>query len=159
MMQISIRNREQKLDNFFARAAKLSNDDELKSDLARFGAVLACGYIERCLEIIILDRISRKLPRKGSDRVLNFIKGHFKKGTNYNYEAILQLLERFDIQWNKKFREEMDKNDKLSSSLSSIYVLRNSVSHGGDGNRGLESIIEMYNDCKAIIQILVSATT
>ncbi len=58
-MRHAITSRERKLDDFFVRANKLT-DDELKSDLARLGAVLVCGYVERCVEVIILDRLTTK---------------------------------------------------------------------------------------------------
>ena len=152
-MRHAIESRERKLDAFFARA-KTTNDDELKSDLARFGVVLVCGYVERCVEVIILDR----LTTKAQPRVLQFIKSRFKKGTNYDCEAISQLLIRFDQNWEAAFRKVIKTNEQWSSSLSSAYDLRNSIAHGGDGNRGLSGIEEIYTDCKYIVDTLVEAT-
>lgn len=149
----AIASREQKLDSFFARA-KMAKDDELKSDLARFGIVLVCGYVERCVELVILDRlISRAHPR-----VLNFIKSHFKRGTNYDCEAIFQLLIRFDQNWANAFRSSLLGNDSWASSLSSAYSLRNSIAHGGDGNKGLQGVEAIYADCKKIVFILINVT-
>lgn len=152
-MRYAIASRERKLDDFFARANKL-NDDELKSDLARLGAVLVCGYVERCVEVIILDR----LTNKAQPRVLQFIKSHFKKGTNYDCEAICQLLIRFDQSWEASFRSSIDKNDQWISSLTSAYTLRNSIAHGGDGNKGLAGVEALYADCKKIVSYLIEAT-
>jgi len=148
-----IDSREGKLDAFFARA-KGAGDDELKSDLARLGAVLVCGYVERCVEVIILDRLTTRAQPK----VLQFIKTYFKKGTNYDCEAICQLLLRFDQNWETAFRSTIDKNDQWSSSLTSTYSLRNSIAHGGDGNKGLSGIEALYDDCKNIIAALIAAT-
>lgn len=152
-MRHGIQNRERKLDAFFLRA-KAIGDDELQSDLARFGAVLVCGYIERCVEIIVLSR----LTTKAQPRVLQFIKGYFKKGTNYDCEAICQLLIRFDQNWETAFRATIVENDQWSTSLTSAYNLRNSIAHGGDGNRGLLSVEALYQDCKNIVVALVGAT-
>lgn len=153
-MQHAINSRERKLDDFFRRAKKQTVDEEVTSDLARLGAVLACGYIERCVEVIILER----LTARAHERVLKFIKTHFKKGTNYDCEAISQLLERFDVGWAKKFRSDLAKNEQLATSLSSLYVLRNSIAHGGDQNRGLAGVEALYEDCKSIVMVLVDAT-
>lgn len=152
-MRHAITGREQKLDAFFARAKGIG-DDELKSDLARFGAVLVCGYVERCVEVVILDR----LTTRAQPRVLQFIKSHFKKGTNYDCEAICQLLLRFDQNWETAFRATISKNDQWSTSLVSAYNLRNSIAHGGDGNKGLLSIETLYTDCKNIVVALMEAT-
>lgn len=152
-MRHAIESREQKLDAFFTRAKKVS-DDELKSDLARLGAVLVCGYVERCVEVVVLDR----LTTKAQPRVLQFIKSHFQKGTNYDCEAICQLLIRFDQSWETAFRSKISKNDQWSTSLVSAYSLRNSIAHGGDGNRGLLGVEALYKNCKNIVVALVEAT-
>lgn len=152
-MKLAIESRERKLDDFFARAKKCV-DVEMASDLARLGAVLCCGYVERCVEVIIIER----LKVKAQDRVLQFIKAHFKRGTNYDCEAIAQLLVRFDGNWEFRFREKMKKNDQWVSSLSSLYALRNSIAHGGDMNRGLTGVISLFGDCKLVVKALVDAT-
>lgn len=152
-MRHAIENRERKLDNFFVRARRVQ-DDELQSDLAKLGAVLACGYVERCVEVVVLERLA---PR-AHDRVLNFVKTHFKKGTNYDCEAIAQLLERFDGGWASSFRVLLLANDEWVSSLNSLYYLRNSIAHGGDQNRGLIGVEELYKQCKLIMAALVEST-
>lgn len=153
-MKLAIESRERRLDAFFARAKKFPTDDEVASDLAKLGAVLACGYIERCVEVVILDRISHRAHA----RVVGFIKTHFKKGTNYDCEAINQLLERFEKSWADKFRAEIAKNEQWTSSLSSLYSLRNSIAHGGDQNRSLIGVETLYNEVKFVVKILVEST-
>lgn len=152
-MQLAIGSRERKLDAFFARA-KHAGDEEVASDLARLGIVLVCGYVERCVEVIILNR----LATRAQPRVLQFIKSHFKKGTNYDCEAICQLLIRFDQDWEKTFRLMISNNDHWSTSLASAYNLRNSIAHGGDGNKGLLGVETLYTDCKRIVVALIEAT-
>jgi hypothetical protein len=152
-MRHAIESRERKLNAFFARAKK-TVDDELKSDLARFGAVLVCGYVERCVEVVILERLSNR----AQPQVLQFIKSYFKKGTNYDCEAICQLLIRFDPDWEAAFRSMINKNDQWLSSLVSAYNLRNSIAHGGDGNKGLAGVEALYLDCKSIVVALEDAT-
>jgi cellulose biosynthesis protein BcsQ len=153
-MRHAIESRERKLDAFFDRAKRQVEADEIISDLAKLGAVLACGYVERCVEVIVLERLSNK----AHDRVLNFIRSFFKRGVNYDCEAICQLLIRFDPQWESEFRKLLNNNDQWTSSLSSLYALRNSIAHGGDQNSGLSGVKSHYEDCKHIIQALIKAT-
>ena len=153
-MQHAIGSREKKLDEFFQRAKKKVPDDEVVSDLSKLAAVLTCGYVERCVEIVILER----LTSRAHTRVLKFIKAHFKRGTNYDCEAMCQLLERFDMDWSERLRHKLAANEQLEASLTSLYVIRNSVAHGGDQNRGLAGIESMYLDCKKIVAALVEAT-
>jgi hypothetical protein len=96
----AIESRKQQLDVFFRRAAEPAISDEVRSDLAKHGIVLICGFVERSVETIIMEKIAQR----AHVRVQNFVRTHFKRGTNYNCEAIAQLLDRFDLAWSTKFR-------------------------------------------------------
>jgi len=152
-MRHAIDSRIRKLDGFFARASAV-DDDELKSDLSKLGAVLACGFVERSVEIIVLDRISYR----AHPRVQSFVKSYFKKGTNYDCEAICKLLERFDLAWSQNMRSWIDANDGAASSLISIYALRNSIAHGGDNSSSLVRVKALYDDCKVVVEAAIVST-
>ena len=132
-----------------------SDHEEMGADLRRFGTVLICGFVERSVEVIILER----LRDRAHPKVVNFVKSHFKKGTNYNCEAICQLLERFEPDWRRKFKDFMENNEKEVDSLSSIYSVRNSVAHGG--NHGITATVlrDRCVDTKKIIDAVIYATT
>ncbi|UVO53338.1 HEPN domain-containing protein [Sphingomonas sp. SUN039] len=153
-MRHAIDSRERKLDDFFLRAKKQSIDDEITADLAKLGAVLVCGYVERCVEVIVLERLSNR----AHERVIRFVKTFFKRGTNYDCETICQLLSRFDTDWDVRMRVELGRNDQWVTSLSSLYALRNSIAHGGDQNRGLAGVMALYDDCKLIVMAIEDAT-
>ena len=142
--------RKKRLDVYFKRIQEGDVADEIRSDLAKFGAVQICGFVERSVEIIVLDR----LTGRAHPRVTNFIKGHFKRGTNYDCEAICQLLGRFDTQWEANFREYLRKNDNVVSGMKSAYTLRNAIAHGGEANRGVAGVMQLYVDAKSTVNAL-----
>ena len=61
---------------------------------------------------------------------------------NFDDNAICSLLERFDLQWERNFRMQMDGNEKLKSDLASIYAVRNSVAHGGSAGINASTLRE-----------------
>ena len=123
--------------------------------MAKYGIVLICGFIERCVEEIILDRV-KKLA---NIRVQNFVKGHFKRGTNYNYVAIASLLERFDLDWASKFRSLLNGRDDLVEAIRSAYEVRNSIAHGGNANKGLVDVIRWFGAAQEVVNAIILATT
>lgn len=153
-MRHAIDARQRKLDAFFARADDKALKEEHLSDLSRYGAVLVCGYVEKCVEVVILKR----LDGRAHPRVLKFVKSHFRKGTNYNCRAIAELLERFDIVWSTSFRAFCDANEQHADKLDSAYALRNQVAHGGDANRGIKGVQELYASAKLVIEALIDST-
>jgi hypothetical protein len=152
---LAVESRKSQLTKYFTRIERAELGEEIKADLAKHGAVLVCGYVERCVEIVIVDRLSTR----AQPRVLSFIKSHFKKGTNYDCEPICQLLERFDQDWTRKFRKFLEENGGLSEQMTSAYALRNSIAHGGDANRGLAGVKELYGAAIRVIDGLIAATS
>ena len=154
-MRHALDSRTRQIDVFITRLQAADVPEDIKAALSRHGAVLVCGYIERSVETIILDRLSRR----AHDRLIQFIKSHFKRGTNYDCEAICQLLERFDQTWSRKFREFVEGNDAVKSALTSVYTIRNSVAHGGDQSLSSKRLIDFYGYSKQAVEALVVATS
>jgi hypothetical protein len=47
----------------------------------------------------------------------------------------------------------------LVESLKSAYELRNSVAHGGSGNRGLSGVLALFDAAKDVVDILELSVT
>ena len=153
-MRHALDSRVRQLDRYVARLADSDVPDDVKALLARFGAVQLCGFVERSVEIIVLER----LTRRAHPRVIKFVKAHFKRGTNFDCEAICQLLERFDLEWAKKYKSFVEANDSVKEALSSAYTARNSIAHGGDQSLGSQRLIELYAETKKAVEAVVIAT-
>ena len=151
----AIESRKQQLDTYFRRAADEAISDEVRSDLAKHGIVLVCGFVERSVETIIMEKIAQR----AHPRVQKFVRGYFRIGTNYNCDAITQLLERFDVGWSAKFRAFLKPRDDLAEALRSAYELRNSIAHGGTGNRGLRGVQDLYASAKEVVDGMEAATS
>jgi hypothetical protein len=154
-VSLAIDNRKRQLDAYFTRAIAGALPEEVQSDLAKHRAVLVCGFVERSVEIVVME----KIQHRAQPRVLSFIRGYFKIGRNYDCEAIAQLLDRFDVGWGRKFRDFFKARDDLVQALHSAYDLRNSIAHGGDGNRGLLGVRDLYVSAKAVVDGLEAATS
>lgn len=153
-MSPSISSRVRQLDTFFARASALPQDSELRADMARHGIVLTCGFIERCVEEIILDRVKKLANVK----VQKFIKGHFKRGTNYNCSTIALLLDRFDADWATNFQLLIKDRDDLVQAVLSAYEVRNSIAHGGNSTKGLANVIGWFKAAQEVVEAISLAT-
>jgi N-acetylglutamate synthase-like GNAT family acetyltransferase len=97
--------------------------------------------------------------KRAQPRVANFIKAHFRKGKNYDCEAIAQLLDRFDVEWGKKNRIFKSSRDDIVQSISSLYTLRNSVAHGGSGNPGIRGVVALHQAAQELVDELLSVTS
>jgi hypothetical protein len=151
-MQLQLVSRYKKLTDFIDTACSMDDGDPTGDQLRRFGAVLVCGYVERSIEIIVVER----LKKKAQPQVLNFVKSHFKRGTNFKCAAIRQLLTRFDEDWAKSFDDWVQNNDQRVAGIESIYYVRNSVAHGGTVGIKKASLLRYAEDAKVVVdQVLV----
>lgn len=150
----AIEARKRQLDDYFRRAGSGTISDEVRSDLARHGVVLVCGFVERCVETIIMEKIALR----AHPRVQKFVRDYFKIGTNYHCENIAKLLERFDTAWGRRFRDFLETRDDLVEAVRSAYELRNSIAHGGGANRGLRGVQDLYASAKDVVDAMENAT-
>ena len=153
-MQIVLQSRLEKLELFVSRAINEKLPADIQSSLFKFGTVLICGYIERSVEIIILERLSSR----AQPRVLNFIKSHFKKGPKLDCAAIEQLLLRFDTGWAENFAQLVNGSTVSKDGVTSCYSVRNSVAHGGPNSTGSEALKQYLEAAKQVVEFVISAT-
>lgn len=129
-------------------------DPEVAASLRKYCAVLVCGFVERSVEVIVLERL-RGLAHP---KVRNFIKSYFNRGRNFNCNSICNLLERFDSGWGSNFRKFIENSDKEVMALNSIYSVRNSVAHGVNVGISAVDLRERLDSVKVIVDALILAT-
>ena len=134
--------------------ACLEKDAEISDALRKYCTVLICGFVERSVEVVVLQR----LKSRAHPRVLSFVKSHFKRGTNYDCNTMCRLLERFDAGWKTSFEEFLMQHEREVEGLSSVYSVRNSVAHGGSGSISSQSLRQRCADAKIIVDGIVDAT-
>jgi len=144
---LAVDSRIKALKALLAKAGDKSLEPEIQSELSKLGAVLSCGTLERCIEAIMLER----LQRKAHPRVLNFVKAHFKRGTNYDCEAIEQLLARFDVEWGNEFHAYVEANDATKQAVASCYTVRNAIAHGNNHSTSIANIVDYAVEIEKLI--------
>lgn len=146
-MTIAIEQRFRAVEKVVLAAQVKGLEPETASYLCRLGAVIVCGNIERCVEILITERVGvGSVPQ-----VTPFLKTYFKRGTNYDCENIADLLFRFDSNWGHKFREFVDKNDQIKEGIASCYAVRNSIAHGGTNSLGPKTLKQYYENSLTLV--------
>lgn len=151
----AVQTRVDELRRYVSKVTDPKLDPEIANYLFRFGSVLVCGTLERSLELIVLER----LQSRAHPRIISFIKSYFKRGSNYDCEAIKQLLMRFDPEWGRRFEGEVAKKASLSELVSSCYAVRNAVAHGGGGSLGGARLRELSENCVEVIELIELSTT
>src|ERR1039458_7812444 len=154
-MRYQLNSRFRAVEAFVNQACSTDVPEEIRSYLFQLGAVLICGNVERSIEIIILSR----LAHRAHPRVLNFVKSHFRFGTNFNCAAIEQLLNRFDPDWYRVFSKFTEENEDVKEGISSCYEVRNSVAHGGTMHVGSQRLKELLDVSRRLIDAVIHATS
>ncbi|MEY9106491.1 hypothetical protein ABH999_002687 [Bradyrhizobium yuanmingense] len=129
------------LSKLIVAAQQKGLDEQTASYFCKLGSVLICGNLERCVELLVSEKIASKSP----PQVLSFLKTYFKRGTNYDCDQISQLLYRFDTNWGRDFDDFLAKNSVIRESVSSCYAVRNSVAHGGGQSLGPRALLQYYD--------------
>lgn len=153
-MRLGIDSREQSLGTFLERCKAADVPHDVQAAMRVHTVVQVCGYIERSMEVVILER----LQNRAQPRLLEFIKSYFKKGTNFRCPVIKSFLERFDTKWARNFQDFMDKNDDVVELVNSAYTLRNQAAHGSQVNVGDRRLSELFIGAKRAVQAVIDST-
>lgn len=129
------------LSKLIGAAQQKGLDEQTASYFCKLGSVLVCGNLERCIELLISERVASKAP----PQVLSFLKAYFKRGANYDCDQISHLLHRFDGKWGRDFDDYIEKNGPVKEGISSCYAVRNSVAHGGGQSLGPRALLQYYD--------------
>lgn len=139
--RLEIEYRFQQLQRLVNAAQEKGLDEQVAAYYCKLGCVLVCGNLERCIEILIRERIGkRSVPQ-----VATFLAAYYKRGANYDCDDIKDLLYRFDNNWGNLFEQFLKGNDFIRTSIASAYSVRNSVAHGGGGSLG-PKLLKQYFD-------------
>lgn len=153
-MNPGVKARIESLQTFVNKVCSKDVEPEIASYLYKLGAIMACGTIERCVEIIILDKVSNR----AHPRIVSFVRSYFKRGLNYDCNEIEQLLIRFDREWAESFKRFSEGNSAVKEGISSCYAIRNSVAHGGAQSLGERTLISYSEHAVTLIQALNDIT-
>lgn len=153
-MQLQLDSRYDAVVRYIAEASAPGVSPDIQAHLCRFGTVLVCGYVERAVEIIVIER----LTSRAQTRVLNFIRSNFKRGRNLDASAVAELLNRFDPGWYRKFDTFINANSRVRDGVSSCYGLRNTIAHGGTASVTAMRLNELLQAAKDMVDAIVLAT-
>lgn len=153
-MQLQLDSRYNAVVRFIGEASAGAVPEDVQAHLYRFGTVLICGYIERSIEIIIMERLSYRAHA----RILTFVRSHFKRGRNMDPKGVGELLVRFDVDWYREFERLAKADEVMSAGVYSCYDMRNTIAHGGTANIALKRLNELLAAAKQMVDYVVLAT-
>lgn len=141
---------EKKLDGLFQKVSSLSEEDEIKSHLAKYLCIQASGYLETVLKELIAQYHDGTCKKETA----SFINNKLKRFTNIDDETLSGFLKSFDDNWLALY--ESKAVDEYRESLNSIIAQRNLIAHGNESmsNISYGAIVKYYQDLKSIISIL-----
>lgn len=142
-----VRRLQKRLDSAFERARKVQ-DDEIRSDLARYLCILVSGWFEKAVVELLLEFSRRSSP----PQLVSYLEVTLRRLTNVRKERLLDVLGTFDVRW----RDEYEKFviDEREAALNSVVALRNDIAHGGVASISFASISQYYAKIGEVVDSL-----
>lgn len=121
--------------------------------LTNYSIVRACGTLEYCFKTIISD-----LHTGHSSQIKNYIDNTIRNSSmNPSRDNISRTLNRFDEDWNNKFKDKLNSHEnsaRIKSSIDSLNSARNTFAHGDNPSSSFENIKSYFEDSVILIEIL-----
>ncbi len=137
-----------RLDQAFLLGEDNDIDDEVRSHFSRYLCVIAAGYIEESVRILLTSYIKLRCPLT----IQRYAGIQFQYITNLKSKKIKDLLNEFDVQWGKSFEDKIDQS--VIDALDSIVSNRHLIAHGKAAGISYKTIREYWESAKIAIEIL-----
>lgn len=121
--------------------------------LTKYAIVKSCGSIEYSFKAIVADSLSDH-----NERISTYLDHTIRNSSmNPSKENIFNTLKKFDLDWLKQFKLDLNSHehsDKIKTSLASLNTSRNSFAHGDNPSATFENISEYFYDSVEVIKLL-----
>lgn len=134
--------------------SQLSSFDKQVPFLTRYSIIISAATMEKVCKGLIVD-----FCEVGSNvQMKHFLDKNFREqALNVKYDAICKTLCRFDDEWNRKFKSDLNNlksASKWRTSLDSLIDLRNSFAHGGRPTTTFKTVHEYFRHSRRVMIIL-----
>lgn len=154
-MNIKIVQHKHKLDALFAQASTIT-DMKMQGEWAKYLCVLASGYLENSLRILI----SEYIIKNSSPKIQSFNEPQISNLTNCKHGKIVKILEQFDVNWSKKYILEIEAKSKITNEIKdcidSLVQNRHDIAHGKSVSTGYVSVKKYYEKAHTVVEIIDS---
>ena len=140
-----------RIGRILKEADKMDND-ELKSDMARYACILVSGYLEASCR----DIFGNFAKNQSSPAVHRFVARQLDQYYNLKADRFIQLANSFDPERGRKIEQDGEFG-KLKDAVDSIVANRNNVAHGRDTGISLAVIKDYYERAGRFIRLIESA--
>lgn len=136
---------ETRIENLLKRADEAGLDDELRSSLSRYACVLASGYLEEGVRLVLSSWCGTKAHPTVDAYVNRQLQWFYNAKTN----RILDLLSHFSDQWRQEFDAVL--TDEERAAIDSVVSLKNRIAHGKDVGLSSEPMKSYFKACRAAV--------
>lgn len=152
-MNIKIIQHKQKLDALFVQASTIT-DMRMQGEWAKYLCVLASGYLENSIRILITEYISKN----SSPKIQRFNDPQISNLTNCKHGKIVKTLEQFDVNWASTFVNEVDAKskipDEIKDSIDSLVQNRHDIAHGKNVGVGYVRVKTYFEKAHVAVEIM-----
>ena len=134
-----------RLDDVFESSRNIT-DDEIKSHYSRYLCVLASGYLEESIKIIIKTYISTRTH----PNISNYINYSTSRMTNFKTKEIGNFLNSFNSEWKEKFETIL--TDEEKDSVDSVVANRHQIAHGHNVGVSFVRVNDWYKNIKKAVE-------
>lgn len=139
-----------KIDSDF-RLAEIQ-DPEIQALMAKFLCVRIGGYIEAYIKERICNFVSN---RKSHKVITSYIQTAIRNITNLNNKKLIEFLKSFSSEWAEYYTLHV--TQEMTSSLGSVYNLRNNIAHGGNDSLSLMELKKHFGNIEQLLIIVDKA--
>jgi hypothetical protein len=148
MPNLEVTRYRQRLDALFGRVSALSHDLELQAHWARYLCILASGFVEESVRILLSDYVQKR----ADTTISRYVNAQLDGFQNPKAGKILDLLRAFDIAWAESVEQFL--GDERKDAIDSIVNNRHQIAHGRNVGISYVTIKNYYEKAVEVVEFI-----
>lgn len=138
-----------------SRASRLFEpDDEILSEIAKYGCVLCSGFLENSISLIFSEFVKSNIHNQP---IINYTNKCLSKIQNPKKGIFIELVKTFNFEWSNELEEFINQEER-GASINYIITERHRIVHGENSNITVSSLLEHFSKAIEVVEFIENKT-
>lgn len=141
--------------NLVSRASSsFAPDDEMLSEIAKYGCVLCSGFLENSISLIFSEFVKSNIQNQP---IINYTNKCLNKIQNPKKGIIIELVKTFNFEWSNELEEFINQEER-GASINYIITERHRIAHGDNSEITVNRLMIHFSKAIEVVKFIENKT-
>ncbi|MDD3945244.1 MAG: HEPN domain-containing protein [Bacteroidales bacterium] len=129
-------------------------DDEMLSEIAKYGCVLCSGFLENSISLIFSEFVKSNIQNQP---IINYTNKCLKQIQNPKKGIFIELIKTFNFDWSNELEEFINQEER-GASINYIITERHRIAHGDNSEITVHRLMNHFSKAIEVVKFIEKKT-